>query len=127
MPKDKAYYERIYHFFALSIPSIGLPSPVREYHFNPNKKWKVCRRIDFFWPDYKLALEIEGGAWTKKGHTNGVNFIKDMEKYNELEIQGIGLLRVTPGQVESGYALQVVERWFQIRFPDRRKPIQDVK
>lgn len=123
MAKDKSYYDKLYNLFALSITGIGLPAPVREYHFNPDKKWKVCRRIDFAWPDYGLAMEIEGGAWTKKGHTNGVNFIKDMEKYNEMTIQGFSLLRATPDQVQSGYALQIVERWFRMNANDRRKPL----
>jgi len=112
-PKPKKDYDKIYRLFEISIVGSGLPTATREFHFNPEKRWKRCRRIDFCWPAYKLALEIEGGAWTKKGHTNGVNFIADMEKYNELAFSGFFLLRVTPEQVEKGEALELLERWFK--------------
>ena len=31
--------------------------PVREYIFHPKRKW----RFDFYFPERKLAVEIEGG------------------------------------------------------------------
>ncbi|HNC42202.1 MAG TPA: hypothetical protein PK522_10495, partial [Nitrosomonas sp.] len=50
------------------------------------------------WPDYKLAVEIEGGVWIKGRHTSGSGFMKDMEKYNALTMLGWSLLRYTPKQ-----------------------------
>jgi very-short-patch-repair endonuclease len=35
-----------------------LPKPTREYRFHDTRKW----RLDFAWPDYKLAVEIDGGV-----------------------------------------------------------------
>lgn len=56
-----------------------------EHRFHPVRKWK----IDFYLPEYGIAIEIEGGAWTRGRHTRGKGFINDMEKYNEISIAGL--------------------------------------
>lgn len=70
----------------------GLPAPKIDYSFHKTRKWK----IDYAWPDVKLAVEIEGGAWTQGRHTRGGGFIEDMEKYRQLTIYGWKLLRYIP-------------------------------
>jgi len=60
----------------------SLPEPERQHKFHPDRKW----RWDFSWnyPDIKLAVEIQGGTWMKKGgHTTGVGQTKDYEKWRE--------------------------------------------
>src|ERR1044072_3735597 len=42
----------------------SLPEPLPEYRFHPTRKW----RFDFAWPEHKLALEIQGGAWVAGSH-----------------------------------------------------------
>lgn len=71
---------------------LGLPKPEKEFRFAPPRQWK----FDFAWPDYKVALEIEGGAWTRGRHTRGAGYIRDMEKYSEAAILGWCVLRLTP-------------------------------
>jgi len=105
-----------YKIFEISLQQSDLiPSDfIREYKFNPARKWK----IDFSWPNHqpRLAVEIEGGSWMKKGgHTTGTGFNKDIEKYNCLALVGFYLLRFTPQQVESCEAIEVIERWFHLR------------
>lgn len=90
-------------FFTLC-KEMGLPKPIQEYKFDPNRKW----RIDWFFKgEYgvKVALEVEGGVFGngKNGsgegqgrHTRGKGFMKDMEKYNAMSEQGIILLRCVP-------------------------------
>jgi hypothetical protein len=90
----------------LFIPSCkhyGLPRPVPEYRFHPDRKW----RFDYAWPKRKVALEIEGGVWTKGRHTRGKGFIKDIEKYNAATLAGWKILRCVPSDVkdESIFAL----------------------
>lgn len=51
-------------------------------------------------PDYKLAIEIEGGVYLQGRHNHPSGFIKDMEKYNQLTVYGIKLLRYTPRQIK---------------------------
>ena len=64
------------------------------------------------WPDHKLAVEIEGGAWIGGRHVRGSGFMNDMEKYNELTLMGWSLLRFTPRQVKNGEAVGTLLRWF---------------
>ena len=78
----------------------GLPQPQCEACFDPRRKW----RIDYFWPEFKLAVEIEGGLFTRGRHVTGTGSIGDIEKYNFLTLYGLRLLRFTPRQVKSGYA-----------------------
>jgi len=69
-----------------------ISKPVREFIFHPVRKW----RIDFSYPDIKLAIEVEGGVWDNGGHTRGSGFVGDMEKYNSMAELGWRLLRYTP-------------------------------
>ena len=78
----------------------GLPSPQHEASFHPKRKW----RIDYFWPQFNLAVEVEGGVFIKGRHVTGIGSVGDMEKYNYLTLFGFRLLRFTPRQVKSGYA-----------------------
>ena len=83
----------------------NLPSgAVPEYRFHPTRKW----RMDWAWPKHKLALEIEGGAWTRGRHTRGKGFVADLEKYNTATVMGWRILRVTPKQFSSGEAARIV-------------------
>jgi hypothetical protein len=61
------------------------------------RKW----RADYFFPQANLVLEIEGGIFTGGRHTRAIGFLKDMEKYNALTMQGIKLLRCTPNQLNN--------------------------
>lgn len=65
---------------------------MEEYRFHPVRKW----RIDYAFPDVKLAIELEGGCWIGGRHTSGSGFVSDMEKYNALTEAGWYLLRYQP-------------------------------
>lgn len=58
----------------------------------------------------RIAVEVEGGVWSSGRHTRPAGFLGDMEKYNELALAGWMLLRVTPQDVKSGAALELIER-----------------
>jgi len=88
--------------------AMQIPLPVKEFRFAPPRRW----RIDYAWPDYKLAVEIEGAVWCQGRHTRGSGFVKDIEKYNSLTLAGWSLLRFTPAQVRSGECYQAIHRWF---------------
>jgi very-short-patch-repair endonuclease len=77
-----------------------------EYKFHPTRKW----RFDLAIPDVKLAIEIEGGVYTKGRHTRGSGFIKDIEKYNEAAINGWTLLRFTHTNHTNHEILEVVKK-----------------
>lgn len=70
----------------------GLPMPVREFHFHPTRKW----RWDWAWPDHKLALEEDGGIYTRGKHSRGSGIAKDHEKRNAATALGWRYLLVQP-------------------------------
>jgi len=61
----------------------------REYKFHPVRKW----RFDFADPHGKVAVEIEGGAFSGGRHTRGAGFIADCEKYNAAILMGWRVFR----------------------------------
>lgn len=78
----------------------GIPTPVAEYQGIPGRKF----RFDFAWPEQRVAFEAEGGAWDKgpSGHTSGVHFRKDCEKYSLAAANGWLVIRATTDQIHSG-------------------------
>jgi hypothetical protein len=94
--------------FAAVCEAAGLPRPVPEFRFAPPRRW----RFDwvFLSPDGGgVALEIEGGVWTKGRHTRPAGFIKDIEKYNAAAILGYRVIRSTPAEFSSGAVLATVK------------------
>ena len=103
-------------FFAL-LTVAGLPLPVAEHRFAPPRRW----RFDFAWPDLRVALELEGGAFgvgkpcpackqrRRAGHTAIKRFRSDMDKYNAAAAAAPpwSVLRIIPGELchESTIAL----------------------
>lgn len=85
----------------------GLPEPVREYRFHDRRKW----RIDYYFETNgkRVALEVEGGVWTRGRHTRGVGFLGDMEKYNAISAAGIILLRTTPDKLMTDQTIQLLK------------------
>ena len=77
---------------------------VKEFQFHPTRKW----RFDYAVPSRKVALEVEGGAWTGGRHTRAQGFIADMEKYNTAALFGWRVLRVIPDDLLSGSTLQLL-------------------
>ena len=89
----------------LQIRAVGLPRPIEEFRFS-KRRW----RFDLCWPVRKLAVEIEGGTWSRGRHTRGKGFAADCIKYNEAALLGWHVLRVTTEMVEDGTALAYIER-----------------
>lgn len=89
------------------IDEAGLPKPIREYRFCPERKW----RCDFCWIDQKVVCEVEGGIWSKGRHSRGgFGFLADCEKYNELALRGFLLIRATKEHLVSGKAVEWLKR-----------------
>lgn len=71
----------------------GTVQPVREHRFHPTRRW----RFDFAWPDAKVAVEMEGGAFTGGRHNRGN---ADIEKYNAAVLLGWRVLRYTVKEIK---------------------------
>lgn len=80
---------------------------VAEHRFHPEREW----RFDFYLPQSRLAIEVEGGVWIEGGgrHNRGKGFLGDLEKYNEAQAMGIKVLRFTPEQLLKPKSLKTIK------------------
>jgi len=74
----------------------GDPEPEHEHRFHPDRRW----RFDFAWPAAQVAVECEGGIWTRGRHVRGRGFRNDCEKYNTATALGWRVFRVTRGMLD---------------------------
>lgn len=114
------------------IANSDLPRPELEYKFHPSRRF----RFDIAYPEYMVAIEVEGGSWGKPvvchncgtvvkerkrnggmipvfsggRHNRPGGFSKDVEKYNEAAILGWILLRFTPNEIKNGKAIEYIRR-----------------
>ncbi len=104
----RAKRERWEETFALQVRgSRVLPQPERQVRFHPTRGW----RLDFGWPELRLAVEIEGLVPGGKGrHQTIGGMTEDLVKYAEALCLGWRVLRVSQAQVRSGQALEWAER-----------------
>jgi very-short-patch-repair endonuclease len=87
--KRESRGERLFAFHC----QVNKLTPEREFRFDQARRW----RIDFAWPDRKLAVEVESSVHRIKGR-----FARDMDKYNALQMQGWLLLRFTYKMIQTG-------------------------
>ena len=85
-----------------------MPPPIREYKFHAKRKW----RLDYAWPDIRLAVEIEGGVWKEGGgrHNRASGFIADIDKYNMLVEEEWFLLRYLPKHINYDQIVRVYKQ-----------------
>lgn len=91
--------------------SYGLPEPDAEVRFHPTRRW----RFDYAWPQSKVAVEINGGIWTKGRHIRGSGYIGDRAKINAAQILGWIVLEFSPEQIKTGEASLVVKEALEAR------------
>lgn len=70
--------------------------PASEYRFHSTRKW----RFDFAWLDKMIAVEMEGGVWSRGRHVRPQGFIDDLEKYNAATELGWRVLRYESVKIE---------------------------
>ena len=85
---------------------VGLPGPELELRFHPRRKW----RLDLSWPDWKIAIECDGGTWSAGRHVRGKGFENDCEKRNQAILLGWRVFHFTSGMIKDGRALTTLER-----------------
>ena len=71
--------ERLETLFLFAWRGIGGPEPLRQYRFAERSRYA----FDFCWyQPQTLAVEINGGQWTKSGHSSGKGLQRDSKKSN---------------------------------------------
>ena len=97
---------RLEEIFALQIRAMKLPVPVREYRFHSKRKF----RLDFAWPELKIAVEVDGGTFSNGRHVRGMGYRNDCIKINLASCSGWVVLRGDSKMVKSGELLESLEQ-----------------
>lgn len=82
--------------FALQIEVRNLPAPVRQLKFGPHRGPKghlAHWYFDFAWPEYMIAVEIQGGTWSGGAHGRGSGIQRNFKKANAAAILGWWILQ----------------------------------
>lgn len=88
----------------LEIAGLGPFKPEHQFALSLGRKWA----FDVAWPQYMVAVEIEGGIWAKDSgpacetcgqkqrgaHGSGSGIMRDIEKYNAGTILGWRIIRI---------------------------------
>lgn len=98
--KRRALEDRL----ALQIRAHGLPTPEREYRFDDVRRW----RFDFAWPDFRVAVEVDGAIWSAGRHNRGAGYEADAEKLNAAAALGWRVFRYTGTHVRTGWAVNEI-------------------
>ena len=106
MLKGKAKQNLIDEEFIKDLKNNFNAEVVTEYRFHPVRRW----RFDFAIPGHMIAIEKEGGVWTRGRHTRGKGYIGDMEKYNNATALGWRVLRFTPDQMLRAETMEIIKR-----------------
>lgn len=80
----------------------------REYKAIIGRRFKW----DFMVPGVNggFLIEVQGGIWTKGGHSTGKGITRDCEKLNLATLSGFRCLAVTKEHIESGQALMWIQQ-----------------
>jgi very-short-patch-repair endonuclease len=81
-------------------------TPVPEFRFSETRKW----RFDFAFPAHRVAVEVEGGVFTRGRHTRPIGYLKDLEKYSHAAALGWRLIRCTPQQLATPETVALIKR-----------------
>lgn len=75
--------------------SIGLAGAVAEYRFHLQRKW----RFDFAFPASRVAVEVQGGLFSRGRHTRGAALVKEYEKLTAAAVAGWRVLYCQPNDI----------------------------
>lgn len=113
--------ERFEELFAFHCRSFKLPAFHRNHRFalSIGREW----RLDFAWPEWMLAVEIEGLVVRRIGgmlittgrHVSAEGFREDCVKYASAAILGWTVLRFEQSMVTKGEAIALTQQWIHAR------------
>lgn len=98
-------------YLAKKCKEAGYPDPTFEHVFHAERKW----RFDLCWPELKISLEIQGGAFSGGRHTQGVGYENDREKSFTAQMDGWIAIEVTTNQIAKGKAMEWLGKTMELR------------
>lgn len=96
------------------IRELHLPEPQTQVQLISWRKY----RYDFAWPEYKIAVELQGGVHGNESrgrHTRGAGYEEDCTKLALAQIAGYACLYLTPGMVDKGTGGMLLLEMFKAR------------
>lgn len=82
----------------------------RELTFAPKRRF----RFDFAWPKKKLAVEINGGIWLRRGgHSTGKGIENDLRKLQLARSLGWTVFSYSNKMIHDCSAVEEVEAWLK--------------
>lgn len=92
--------------FEAQLQERGITGYVRQAKFIPKRKFAA----DFYFPDLKLCVEIDGGTYlANSGHTSGAGYESDRSRDCVAILNGILTVRYTTKMVNSQAAVAHLE------------------
>jgi len=88
MASEKSKLEREFEYYWRVLAKDG-SQPVTQYRFHPERKW----RFDLAWLDAKVAVELDGGIFSRGRHTRGMGYHNQLDKANAAIVEGWVVLR----------------------------------
>lgn len=68
---------------AWAISGNGL-EPREQFYFSMSRRW----RLDFAWPQFRVAVEVHGGEFAGGRHNRGAGLTNDCEKMRAAQLAG---------------------------------------
>ena len=80
----------------------------KEYRFDKSRRW----RGDYYLPELKTIVEIEGGVWVNGRHIRPQGYENDCEKYNKAQLLGYKVIRFTTTMInkKGDYVISVLKQ-----------------
>ena len=72
-------------------------------------KFAEGRRFRFDYYSFGIAIELEGGVWSRGRHTRPTGFLNDMEKYNLAASMGILVFRVPSHDISTKWLSPIIK------------------
>ena len=82
------------------------PELLRDYTGWCDRKWE----LDFYHEPTRTAIEINGGTWSKSGHSSGRGITRDYDKANECVVSGISLFVLGTDHMKSDRLIIEISR-----------------
>jgi hypothetical protein len=90
----------------------GLPTPTREFPFALSRGRKF--RFDAAWIEERVAIEVQGGTWTKGAHSSGKGLRRDFQKQNLAVVLGWRVLFCDGEMIRNGEIVETVKQTFEL-------------
>jgi len=90
--------------FELLWRSLGGGELKREHKFAEGRRF----RFDYYHIE-GVAIELEGGVWSRGRHTRPTGFLNDMEKYNLAASMGILVFRVPSHDISTKWLSPIIK------------------